>query len=377
MGLPRVGASQPPHHIVGEGGVVSLGARSGGGTKPRPFCRMSARFAAWSPGTRCDTHAGRAVAGVHQCDVLRERTVFEFPRHSVGASQPSVIVVEVAVAAAQLVDGAGPDPAPKAGAAVDPLVEPLSRRGFCFGPRFMRTSIRVPVTVHSGRGWRLAPSLIALEDEVNRIWPRRSQASDGSIGDSAHRHRKSDHNPAGGWVTAIDLTNDPRVGLDIHAQMRTLAARGDRRASTSSATVRYGAGARVASLQRRQPAHPPRPHQHRQHARCPQRHVAVAGVDRRQRTRPQPTPQPQPTPRSRADPVPAPLAGGKPMQIVHVPDNPTQVNPDTWWITDGIEARTLAPGEPEWFAMSGLVNQPVIAAGKVRPVPMPWSMFSG
>ena len=28
------------------------------------------------------------------------------------------------------------------------------------------------------------------------------------------------------------------------------------------------------------------------------------------------------------------------MQIVHVPDNPTQVNPDTWWITDGIEART-------------------------------------
>lgn len=64
------------------------------------------------------------------------------------------------------------------------------------------------------------------------------------------------------------------------------------------------------------------------------------------------------------------------MQIVHVPDNPTQVDPDTWWITDGIEARTLAPGEPEWFAMSGLVNQPVIAAGKVRPVPMPWSMFS-
>ena len=52
------------------------------------------------------------------------------------------------------------------------------------------------------------------------------------------------------------------------------------------------------------------------------------------------------------------------MQIVHVPDNPTQVNPDTWWITDGIEACTLAPGEPEWFAMSGLVNQPVIAAGR-------------
>ena len=205
------------------------------------------------------------------------------------------------------------------------------------------------------RGWRLAPSLIALEDEVNRIWPRRSQASDGSIGDSAHRHRKSDHNPAGGWVTAIDLTNDPRVGLDIHAQMRTLAARGDRRAKyliSNRQIWEPGRGWRHYSGDN---PHTPRPHQHRQHARCPQRHVAVAGVDRRQRTRPQPTPQPQPTP------VPAPLAGGKPMQIVHVPDNPTQVNPDTWWITDGIEARTLAPGEPEWFAMSGLVNQPVLA----------------
>ena len=34
------------------------------------------------------------------------------------------------------------------------------------------------------------------------------------------------------------------------------------------------------------------------------------------------------------------------MQIVHVPDNPTQVNPDTWWITDGIEARTSHPANP-------------------------------
>lgn len=93
--------------------------------------------------------------------------------------------------------------------------------------------------------------------------------------------------------------------------------------------------------------------------------------------RPVPVPPGTPSPVVPAPPAPAaPLAGGKPMQIVHVPDNPTQVNPDTWWITDGVEARTLAPGEPEWFAMSGLVNQPVIAAGKVRPVPMPWSMFS-
>ena len=29
------------------------------------------------------------------------------------------------------------------------------------------------------------------------------------------------------------------------------------------------------------------------------------------------------------------------MQIVHVPDNPATINPDIWWITDGVEARTL------------------------------------
>ena len=116
-----------------------------------------------------------------------------------------------------------------------------------------------------------------------------------------------------------------------------------------------GAGTWVASLQRRQPA-PVTPISI-DGARCPQRRVAVAGVDRRQRTRPQPTPQPQPTP------VPAPAhLGNKPVQIVHVPDNPTQVSPDTWWITDGIEYPRTS--EPRWFAMSGLVNQPVIATGK-------------
>ena len=38
------------------------------------------------------------------------------------------------------------------------------------------------VTVHSGRGWRLAPSLIALEDEVNRIWPAAPRRPTGRSG---------------------------------------------------------------------------------------------------------------------------------------------------------------------------------------------------
>lgn len=85
------------------------------------------------------------------------------------------------------------------------------------------------MTVHAGRGWRLAPSLIAMEAEADRLAPRRSTASDGSIGDQSHAARKSDHNPEGGWVTALDLTHDPRGGWDAHARARELANRRDPR----------------------------------------------------------------------------------------------------------------------------------------------------
>ena len=85
------------------------------------------------------------------------------------------------------------------------------------------------MVAHQGRGWRLAPSLIAAENQANTLAPRRSQASDGSIGDTAHSARASDHNPAGGWVHAIDLTHDPRGGFDAHAQVRGIAARRDPR----------------------------------------------------------------------------------------------------------------------------------------------------
>lgn len=85
------------------------------------------------------------------------------------------------------------------------------------------------MTAHSGRGWQLAPSLIALEAQANRLAPRRSTASDGSIGDQAHRQRQSDHNPSGGYVHGIDITQDPRNGMDIHAHARNIAARHDGR----------------------------------------------------------------------------------------------------------------------------------------------------
>jgi len=76
------------------------------------------------------------------------------------------------------------------------------------------------------------PSLIALRAEADRRAPRRSTASDGWLGDAAHRKRKSDHNPLpDGAVLARDLTHDPDAGLDAHGWARDVAARGDERVS--------------------------------------------------------------------------------------------------------------------------------------------------
>jgi len=63
----------------------------------------------------------------------------------------------------------------------------------------------------------LSPALVRLRSEVNALWPGRSKASDGWIGDTSHAARKSDHNPdysAGGIVRAIDVTND---GINVDA----------------------------------------------------------------------------------------------------------------------------------------------------------------
>lgn len=55
--------------------------------------------------------------------------------------------------------------------------------------------------------WYLAPSLAVLRSEVDQRWPARSKASDGTIGDTAHQARTSDHNPnSRGAVDAIDVT---------------------------------------------------------------------------------------------------------------------------------------------------------------------------
>lgn len=84
-----------------------------------------------------------------------------------------------------------------------------------------------------GGRWKLAPCLVAMEAEADRIAPRRRRTSDGSIGDQAHAVRRSDHNPdeegVTDWVDALDISHDPANGMDIHAHARTIAARRDPR----------------------------------------------------------------------------------------------------------------------------------------------------
>lgn len=63
--------------------------------------------------------------------------------------------------------------------------------------------------------WRVAPSLLTLLNQINAKYPGRNKAWDGTIGDDAHSTRKSDHNvDADGVVRALDVTHDPKTGLN-------------------------------------------------------------------------------------------------------------------------------------------------------------------
>jgi len=83
--------------------------------------------------------------------------------------------------------------------------------------------------------WRLAKSLEQLRHQINVKWPKRSKEADGAIGDANHASRSSDHNPhiddgAGpNVVSAIDITHDPRGGLDSYVLAESLRASRDER----------------------------------------------------------------------------------------------------------------------------------------------------
>lgn len=82
--------------------------------------------------------------------------------------------------------------------------------------------------------WRVAKTLDVLLDQINRLAPKRSKASDGSVGDASHASRGSDHNPwvkdgQVGVVTARDFTHDPSHGFDAYKFADMLKANADPR----------------------------------------------------------------------------------------------------------------------------------------------------
>ena len=52
---------------------------------------------------------------------------------------------------------------------------------------------------------KLCAAGVQLRDQVDTWFPDRRTTSDGWLGDSRHSTRKSDHNPDGIWVRAIDI----------------------------------------------------------------------------------------------------------------------------------------------------------------------------
>jgi peptidoglycan hydrolase-like protein with peptidoglycan-binding domain len=91
--------------------------------------------------------------------------------------------------------------------------------------------------------WRLAKSLETLRSQVNAKWPNRSKNSDGSVGDTSHAARPSDHNPdKAGIVHAIDITHDPKGGFDSYAFADMLLKKQDRRVKYIISNRRIGSG---------------------------------------------------------------------------------------------------------------------------------------
>jgi hypothetical protein len=78
----------------------------------------------------------------------------------------------------------------------------------------------------SGHNWQLADSVESFIDQLDALYPNRDRRSDGSIGDLAHRARRSDHNPdSNGYVWAVDFDNNVAPGVDAWSICQMIAAR--------------------------------------------------------------------------------------------------------------------------------------------------------
>lgn len=114
--------------------------------------------------------------------------------------------------------------------------------------------------------WRLAKGLEKLRSQVNEKWPNRRKDSDGSVGDTSHAARPSDHNPdKDGVVHAIDITHDPRGGFNSYAFADMMLKQQDRRLSYVISNHRIGAGPKGPSPGMWRKYNGQNPHDHHVH----------------------------------------------------------------------------------------------------------------
>lgn len=156
---------------------------------------------------------------------------------------------------------------------------------------------------------RMVKSLLTFREQVNKLAPKRSKASDGWIGDKAHSMRKSDHNPEpDGTVDAFDLTHDPKNGVDIQRIANAIAVSKDKRVSylICNGKIMSGAGGVSPWIWRKYGGK----NGHYKHL-----HVSVKDAGQDDTTpwkidsafgKATPKPKPAPTPQPRPVPVPTP-----------------------------------------------------------------------
>jgi hypothetical protein len=85
--------------------------------------------------------------------------------------------------------------------------------------------------------WVVDLGILRLFAQLNKAYPNRSRASDGTIGDPAHAATVSDHNPEtppppgnpNHQVDAGDFTHDPQSGCDIGKVFGAIRKSKDRR----------------------------------------------------------------------------------------------------------------------------------------------------
>lgn len=211
-----------------------------------------------------------------------------------------------------------------------------------------------------GKGWVLAPSLLDLVADFDKVYPQRDRTSDGSIGDQAHASRQSDHNPADGYVHAVDIDEDIAKGRDLKGFVKALEESRDARIRYVIYEGRilkaYASDSKPAWTWHRYTG--PNAHEHHVHVSI------VRSAAARNDTRPWPVEAllglPQPPPEQEDD---------MPLPLVVKGDQSNDADKDAVWIVhDGHKHLATSMDDVRYGVHHKLYQAPRDAKGEVIPL---------